>query len=265
VAAQRAAQRRSGLLMGAKTGIPVEAMACAPASGCLLVGDTDERRNGPGGERMRILVAVVLLVSAGCVPDPGPTMAAGQDCLECHGGGEGEEDARPWTVAGTFTRGAHVDVTDANGKRVPMRGNKVGNFYTAESLTPPLTVTVDGRTMNNVAALTSGRLVYGGCNLCHVGGGVALADLGLMAPGRDCLRCHDGTKAPRFYAAGTFPGATSVTINGVNGTLMANGNFYITTQIAPPFTARVNSSTMSPNPTYGGCNACHGKGEAGGD
>lgn len=214
---------------------------------------------------MRILVAMALLASAACVPEEGPLMAPGQDCLECHGGGEGEDDAKAWTVAGTWTRGAHIDVVDANGKRVPLRGNKVGNFYTAESLTPPLTVSVDGVTMNNVAALTSDHLAYGGCNLCHVNGGVPLADLGLMAPGRDCLRCHDGVRAPLFYAAGTFPGATSVTVNGVSGTLKPNGNFYITTQLTPPFVARVNGSTMDPNPTYGGCNACHGKGEPEGD
>jgi hypothetical protein len=213
---------------------------------------------------MRILVAVVLLASAACAPDPGPLMAPGQDCLGCHGGGEGEDDAKAWTVAGTWARGAHVEVVDANGKKVPMRGNKVGNFYTAEPLTPPFHVTVEGVAMP-ANALTSGSLAYGGCNLCHSPGGAALADLGLMAAGRDCLPCHNGTRAKRFYAAGTFPGATSVTVNGVSGTLKPNGNFYIETAITPPFTARVNGSTMDPNPTYGGCNLCHGRGEPEGD
>jgi hypothetical protein len=213
---------------------------------------------------MRTLVALILLACAACVPEEGPLMAPGQDCLECHGGGG--EDAKTWTAAGTWSRGAHVTVTDTNGKSVPMRGNKAGNFYTAESLTPPLTATVDGVTMDNVAALTSGRLAYGGCNLCHVNGGVPLADLGLMAPGRDCLGCHDGARAPRFYAAGTFPGATSVEIIGAGNVgaavvLEANGNFYTETQLSGPFVARVNGTRMDPDPTYGGCNACHGSGE----
>ena len=91
-------------------------------------------------------------------------MKAGQDCLECHGGGGGEEEARAWTAAGTWSRGAHVSITDSAGKSFTIRGNDVGNFYTAESLRFPLTVSVDGTPM-------PGTVTYGGCNRCHGGGG----------------------------------------------------------------------------------------------
>jgi hypothetical protein len=208
---------------------------------------------------MRSALAAVALLAA-CSPEEGPLMAPGQDCLECHTGG----DARRWTAAGTWLRGSHVQITDANGKTVSLRGNKVGNFYTAEPLAPPFTVSVDGSVM---PALPDGRaLAYGGCNICHQSGGtVELAD---MASGRDCLACHDGARAKRFYAAGTWtPGAT-VTVRGANGasaTVVArpgSGNFYVETPLTPPFSASVNGSTMDPPPTYGGCNACHGSGGA---
>ena len=209
--------------------------------------------------RTSLAIAAAAALLAACSPEEGPLMAPGQDCLECHDGGE----ARGWTAAGTWFRGSHVDITDANGKTVSLRGNKVGNFYTAEPLAYPLTVTVDGRTMPPLGPV--GRLTYGGCNACHQhGAAVELAD---MAPGRDCLACHDGVVAKRYYAAGTWtPGAT-VTITGANGTTVTltarpgSGNFYGEAPRTGPCAASVNGSTMDPPPTYGGCNACHGRGE----
>ncbi len=118
---------------------------------------------------MRRLLAVAALAAAGCIPDPGPMMAPGQDCMECHGGGGGEVDAVPWTVAGTWNgqgahtwggTGLHVQIQDANGKRFTIRTNQAGNFYTREGVTFPLTVAVDGRPM-------PGQVTYGGCNSCH--------------------------------------------------------------------------------------------------
>jgi hypothetical protein len=211
---------------------------------------------------MRALVSVALLALGSCSPDEGPLMAPGQDCLACHHGGE----ARRWTVAGTWTRGARVTVTDAGGRSVTLRGNKVGNFYTAEPLTPPFSVSVDGATMP-ADALKTGPLRYGGCNLCHAG--AAVMALGIdMAPNRDCLGCHDGFIAPRFHAAGTFPGATTVELTDRNGVVAAivrsaaSGNFYTETPLTPPLVARVDGSRMDPDPAYGGCNACHQNGEA---
>lgn len=209
---------------------------------------------------MRIGPAVALLACASCIPGEGPLMAPGQDCLGCHRGGE----TTAWTAAGTWTRGARVTITDANGKVVSLRGNKVGNFYTAEDLAPPLAVSVDGVPMPT-DGLTSG-LRYGGCNVCHAG--PAVIDLALMAPGRDCLVCHDGALAARFTVAGTWrAGSGDVVVVDAGGqtvtmTPNAAGNFYATTALAFPLRrVSVGGSSMDPPPAHGGCNACHGSGE----
>ncbi len=118
-------------------------------------------------------VAIAALVSAGCIPDPGPMMRPGEDCLGCHGGGGGEEDAVAWTVAGTWNgqgantwagTGMSVSIRDSAGKSFTIRTNQAGNFYTRESVTFPLTVAVDGRPM-------SGTVADGSCNRCHGYGG----------------------------------------------------------------------------------------------
>ena len=82
--------------------------------------------------------AALALALAGCVSEEGPMMKPGSDCMECHGGGE--EEARPWTVAGTIAgvRGAHITITDANGWSFTLRSNDAGNFYTAEPVAFPL-------------------------------------------------------------------------------------------------------------------------------
>ena len=59
--------------------------------------------------------------------------------------------------------GSHVTLTDATGRRISLRTNQVGNFYTAERLAFPLTVAVDGATMPT-------PVTYGGCNRCHGAG-----------------------------------------------------------------------------------------------
>jgi hypothetical protein len=87
----------------------------------------------------------------------------GEDCLECHGGGE--SDARAWTVAGTYGgQGARVVITDATGWTFTLHAARNGNFYTAESVKFPLQVSVDGERMAD-------PVTYGGCNSCHGNGG----------------------------------------------------------------------------------------------
>jgi hypothetical protein len=116
---------------------------------------------------MRRLAVLAGLLGAACIPNPGPTMSPGQDCLECHGNGGGEEDAVAWTVAGTWSgQGLHVDIQDAAGKSFTLRTNQVGNFYTREPVRFPLRVAVDGQAMPNT-------ITYGGCNRsgCHGNGG----------------------------------------------------------------------------------------------
>jgi hypothetical protein len=212
----------------------------------------------------RAAVAVALLLGAACVPSEGPLMEPGQDCLRCHDGGE----ARRWTVAGTWApRGTQVTIADSAGKSFTLRTNDVGNFYTAESLQFPLTVSVQGTPMPTPAT-------YGGCNRCHAGG----VETGpLMLPGEDCLACHDGNGVTRFSAAGTWTGpGLSVRLVDAKGTAVdgskeptlvtnAAGNFYTTAPLVLPLqSASVGGRTMS-QPPYSGCNSCHPRGADAGD
>lgn len=152
-----------------------------------------------------LALAVAAILAAACIPSTGPTMAAGQDCMECHGGGGGgggggvapaatggdgggEEDGKTWTIAGTVypSSGAAADqgiqdariyVRDATGKSFTLRSNQVGNFYTAESVTFPVQVAV-ARGLNQPAkAMTRNGSPYpapnGACNSCHQPGGEA--------------------------------------------------------------------------------------------
>jgi hypothetical protein len=133
-------------------------------------------------------VAAALLA---CVPEEGPLMRPGEDCVRCHrgnagalgptagraaarGDGEDDDDGPPWTAAGTLyasatgpasgVEGGHVTLTDASGRTIRLRTNQAGNFYTAESLAFPVraTVEVNGATVAMLAPVT-----YGGCNACH--------------------------------------------------------------------------------------------------
>ena len=99
-----------------------------------------------------------LLTLAGCIPEEGPLMARGDDCLGCHSGGG---EAKAWTVAGTMGhQGSAVTISDAKGWSFTIRANQAGNFYSAEAMAFPLRVAVDGAVMS--AAVSDGS-----CNNCH--------------------------------------------------------------------------------------------------
>ena len=109
---------------------------------------------------IRPAALLALAALAGCAPEEGPLMSPGDDCLDCHSGGE----AKAWTVAGTMGhQGSHLSITDATGWSFTLRANKVGNFYTAERVTFPLRVAVDGQPMTN-------PVQDGSCNRCHGNG-----------------------------------------------------------------------------------------------
>jgi hypothetical protein len=205
-----------------------------------------------------------------------------QDCLGCH---SSSGSAQTWTVAGTWTKGATITVVDQNGKTVTMRGNEVGNFYTAEGLAFPLTVYVNGRVMTSMTDhVTPKPITYGGCNLCHRAETLTVGPL--MAPGTDCLTCHGpaGMADAKFTAAGTW-GSTagaSVTLGGTyTATANAVGNFVfcaagnpctwegtsygvvapITISAATPTSVTVGTGNNGMSRLdYGGCNRCHGAG-----
>lgn len=104
----------------------------------------------------------------------GPLMRPGNNCLRCHTAG-GEAANKPLSVGGTIfptadagycdgVEGVTVHVTDKNGKSVTLVSNAAGNFYSAEALEQPLSITVekDGRT-----AVMPVTTPTGGCALCH--------------------------------------------------------------------------------------------------
>ena len=109
-----------------------------------------------------------LLTLAGCIPEEGPTMARGDDCLGCH---SGSGEAKAWTVAGTTgiggaaealpgRQGSSIVISDGTGRSFTIRANQAGNFYSAEAMAFPLRVAVDGAVMS--AAVSDGS-----CNNCH--------------------------------------------------------------------------------------------------
>jgi hypothetical protein len=227
---------------------------------------------------MRALAALALAACA-CVPDEGPLMDPGSNCMECHGRG-GADPA--WTAAGTVfpspsaptgdgVEGVRVHLFDANGRSVTLRTNRAGNFYTRERLAFPLQVTLEGsgffRAMPHLAP-------NGECNACHAfppppppvagipvtTGRIAtfggLSGGELMLPGEDCLRCHDGRVGPQFTAAGTAfesiaggagaPGVL-VRITGADGAEVvvpsnAAGNFFAQVPIAFPARVQIEAA-----------------------
>jgi hypothetical protein len=207
--------------------------------------------------------ALTLLVASACAPNQGPLMDPFQDCLRCHTG----DHARRWTVAGTWRRGVQVKVVDQAGKSVTMTGNDVGNFYTAEALTFPLTVWVDGRLMTSTADHVSPQpLAYGGCNVCHHAETVTVGPE--MAPGEPCLSCHGpgGMATVKLSAAGTFPPANqAVDVAGHGTTTNAVGNFFFYASTDPisfaaPQPTSVGGRAMENGAPSGDCNTCHGPG-----
>ena len=206
-----------------------------------------------------------------------------QDCLGCHSSSGSSHHT--WTVAGTWAKGATIKVVDQNGKTVTMRGNEVGNFYTAEALAFPLTVYVNGQVMTSMTDhVTPKPITYGGCNLCHRAETLTVGPL--MAPGTDCLTCHGpaGMADAKFTAAGTWGSTAGASVQlGGTYTTTANavGNFVfcaagnpctwegtsygvvapITISAATPTSVTVGTGNNGMSRLdYGGCNRCHGAG-----
>jgi hypothetical protein len=181
-----------------------------------------------------------------------------EDCIGCL---SSAGNAKAWTVAGTWAKGATIAVTDANGKTVTLHGNEVGNFYTRESLVGPLTVSVDG----NVMPASANPQQYGGCNACHRAETITVGPE--MAPGSDCLVCHGagGMAFNKFSAAGTFPPqGQAVVVGSQRTTTNAVGNFYISAPVGTfPVATSVGGRSMEGGAPYGGCGRCHGNGGSG--
>jgi hypothetical protein len=212
---------------------------------------------------MRRLPLALLLVGS-CIPQDGPMMAPFEDCLSCHASGGG---ARTWTAAGTWLEGSRITIVDSHGKTISLRGNQAGNFYTAEGLAFPITISVDGALMATSTAPTTPFVsTYGGCNMCHHAWTLTTGPD--MAPGTNCLWCHGpgGMATGKFVAAGTFPPAGRIVQVGScpPKTTNAVGNFWILdsecTIPSWPAPASVDGVAMpQPGAPRGGCNGggCH--------
>ncbi|MBL8956788.1 MAG: hypothetical protein JNK82_38800 [Myxococcaceae bacterium] len=104
----------------------------------------------------------------------GPAMRPGSNCLRCHTTG-GRAASAPFSIGGTVYEshdaevcggvgGVTVRVTDANGKRVSVVTNDVGNFWSTEPLVAPYSLEVERA--GRVAAMPV-TTPTGGCALCH--------------------------------------------------------------------------------------------------
>jgi hypothetical protein len=122
---------------------------------------------------MNRLVLVVALAVAGCVPEEGPLMRPGEDCMRCHGANE--DEAKTWSIAGTVydapdadaqagLLGAHIQITDASGWSFRLRSNLSGNFYSAESVAFPLQVCAE---KGGATHCMEDPVQSGACNACH--------------------------------------------------------------------------------------------------
>jgi hypothetical protein len=252
------------------------------------------------------LAAVAALLAACDIPGTGPAMSPGEDCVGCHASGEGPDlsaggtvFANPGDAVDAGLKGARVHLVDAGGRSLTLRTNLAGNFYTRESLQPPLQVSVE---KDGVVAVMTVAAPHGACNACHTvpapvspelqeaaPGRVALAGGSgdeFMLPGQDCGSCHRGggvAGSRPFGSAGTVfvseaGGAgdegVTVTITDAQGRVFERatnrvGNFYVEGAIAFGDRARVRiskggvSREMDEELPHGSCNACHRPGGEG--
>lgn len=133
--------------------------------------------------------AWLALALCACVPDNGPLMRPGEDCLACHGRdgttppGERARNAIAWSAAGTVfnpadptagSEGVRVQITDASGFSFALGTNLAGNFYTRETLRFPLRACLS---RGGATVCQQGPVTSGACNSCH-----GLAALGAPQP-----------------------------------------------------------------------------------
>ncbi|SRR5258705_7702785 len=125
----------------------------------------------------RAFIALLIAALTACgIPEHGPMMRAGEDCLSCHGLGTGLEKGQTWSVAGTVfgsfsagpgegVLGAVVRLTDKNGRELSLFSNSAGNFYSAEPLAFPLQRACVQR--NGEVFCMRRDVPDGSCNTCH--------------------------------------------------------------------------------------------------
>jgi hypothetical protein len=123
---------------------------------------------------MRAAAVTLCLILGGCgIPEHGPMMEPGADCMECHSTGS----KRAWTAAGTVfssadarpdegLQGVEVSLTDSKNRTIRMTTNGAGNFYTAETLFFPVNVDIK---LKDAEMKMADMPPVGSCNSCHTG------------------------------------------------------------------------------------------------
>jgi hypothetical protein len=113
------------------------------------------------------ILPLVLFLVAGCAVG---NMHPGDSCARCHNGESGWGNSSRFGAAGTvYTRAGkgdanvNVDITDARGRSVSLTSNAAGNFFTGQSLAPPLKVKLFRAGRPSVSA----TVPSGDCNACH--------------------------------------------------------------------------------------------------
>jgi hypothetical protein len=110
------------------------------------------------------MVAPLLALLAACggadeSSGAGSLMAAGQDCLGCHG----------FSAAGTvFSGSSGVSGVSVTIGGVALTSNGAGNFFTNANITFPADVVLS----RNGSTRTMAQARDGGCNRCHGPGGI---------------------------------------------------------------------------------------------
>lgn len=123
---------------------------------------------------LRLPLALAALLLSACGDETGPLMRPGENCMTCHTGGGQAPDQR-WTIAGTVyttatdgsgmgVSGVNIIVTDANSKQVTLTSNAVGNFYSKELVSFPLSTEL--RRGANVQKMAM-KVSTGACASCH--------------------------------------------------------------------------------------------------
>ena len=121
----------------------------------------------------------------------GPLMRPGQDCNQCHRPNN-SFGAPVWTAGGTVLatttgggpiQGAVISITDADGKKVDLTSNAVGNFYTSTPLVVPYDITItyggESRRMPFKDGKPNGSP---NCNHCHAAEPPSYGALGHLRP-----------------------------------------------------------------------------------
>lgn len=137
------------------------------------------------------------------------THNAGKNCLTggCHLSGGEHTFSLGGTIYddadGTNGRvGAKIKVTDANGSKILLRSDQLGNFYSGKNLTAPFTISVSyrGRTVTMPISAT-----HGGCNAddCHVAG----------VEGRVFISTNDLDLTGTVTSSGTGGGSSEISYN----------------------------------------------------